>query len=145
MLTSSSIADIEVTKVIAKGSFVNKGYLAVQFQQKLVETVNAMLNNRIARFLRDLNILISFNELSDIVYLFVKLRNEINNCLFFTEFNFLDVNVRHELELSVKTQMTKFWSDTVAFLQKQTLESYNANLEDSVFLIRRIDLFVERV
>jgi hypothetical protein len=145
MLKSSSVADIETTTVIAKGRFVNKGYLAVRFQEKLVETVNAMLDRRIAQFLRDLNILISFNELSDIVYLFVKLRNEINKCLFFTDFNFLEVNVRQELELSVKTQMKKFWSDTVTFLQKQTLESCNADLEDSLFLIRRIDLFIEKV
>lgn len=141
LLRLSSSVDSGVAMTIANGSFINRGYIAVQFHQKLAETINEMLNKRISRFLKDLNLLISFNELSDIVPLFVKLRNEVNKCLFFTELGFLDANVKRELEESVKTQMGKFWNDTIMFLQRQTLEIYNTDLEDSLFLIRRIDLF----
>jgi len=145
MLRVSTSVDNGVAMTIANGSFINRGYIATQFQHKLAETINEMLNKRITRFLKDLNLLISFNELSDIVPLFVKLRNEINKCLFFTELSFLDKNVKHELEESVKTQMERFWDDTVMFLHKQTLEIYNTDLEDSLFLIRRIELFPKTV
>jgi len=144
-LKQSSSVDSGVAMTIAKGSFINRGYIAGQFQQKLVETINEMLNKRTARFMKDLNMLISFNELSDIVPLFFRLRNEVNKCLFFTELIFLDANIKCELEQSVKTQMENFWNDTVMFLQRQALEYYNADLEDSLFLIHRIRLFSETV
>jgi hypothetical protein len=141
LLKLSSSVDNSVAMTIANGSFINKGYIATQFHQKLAETINEMLNKRITRFLKELNMLISFNELSDIVPLFVKLRNEVNNCLFFSEFRFLDIKVKGELEQSVKIQMEQFWADTLSFLQKQTMDYSNIELEDSLLLIRRIDLF----
>lgn len=141
LLRKNSFVDDEVAMTIAKGSFRNRGYIAAQFQQKLAETISEMLNNRITRFLKDLNMLISFNELSDIVPLFVKLRNEVNKCMFFTELSFLEPNIRYELEQSVKIQVENFWNDTIMFLQRQTMEFHNADLEDSLFLIRRINLF----
>jgi len=145
LLKSGSSVDSRVVMTIAEGSFVNRGYIAVQFHQQLAETINEMLNKRISRFLKDLNMLISFNELSDIVPLFTKLRNEVRKCLFFNEFDFLDTSIKCELEQSVKTQVDDFWDNTVDFLQKQTLEFSNADLEDSLFLIRRIELFAEAV
>ena len=141
LLKSSAFVDSRVTMTIAKGSFANKGYIAVQFNQKLAETINEMLNKRISRFLKDLNMLISFNELSDIVPLFVKLNNEVKKCLFFREFAFLDRGIKRELEQSIKMQMGQFWNETVTFLQNQTMEFSNVDLEDSLFLIRRIQLF----
>jgi len=45
------------------------------------------------------------------------------------------------IEESVKTQMIIFWNDTVAFLHKQTVDFFNPELEDSLFLIRRMRLF----
>ncbi|MCX6055115.1 MAG: hypothetical protein NTZ74_09425 [Chloroflexi bacterium] len=140
-LKSCTSLDNEVAMTIVRGSFVNKGYIAVQFNQILAETINEMLNKRIARFLKDLNMHISLNELSDIVPLFVKFRNEIKKCMFFIELDFLDDKLKRDLEKSMRTQMEQFWNDTVTFLQKQTLEYSNSDLEDSLFQIRRLQLF----
>jgi hypothetical protein len=145
LLKSTSSVDNRLAMTIAEGSFVSRGYIAIQFQHKLAETINVMLNKRISRFLKDLNMLISFNELADIVPLFVKLRNEVGKCLFLCKFNFLDENVQLELEESFKVQMECFWNDTILFLQKQTMEYSNADLEDSLFLLRRVQLFVKAV
>lgn len=144
-LKSSPSVDNSVAMTIANGSFVNRGYIAVQFHQKFAETINEMLNKCIARFLKDLNMLISFNELSDIVPLFVKLRNEVDKCLFFCELECLDKKIKQELEQSIKTQMANFWDDTINFLKRQAFEFSNEDLEDSLFLIRRIRLFKEAV
>ena len=143
LLKLGSSIDSSVAMTIANGSFVNRGYITTQFHQKLVETINEMLNKRISRFLKDLNILIVFNELSDIVPLFVKLRNEVNKCLFFSEFHFLDEDVKNELVQSVKTQTEQFWAETLSYLQEQTVMHSNVELEDSLLLIRRLDLFAE--
>jgi len=142
-LKSSASIDSGTIEVITKGAFVYKGYIVVQFQQKLVETVNNMLNKRIGRLQKDLNILISFNELADIVPLFIRLRNEVRKCLFFKELAFLDESFKCELEQAVKTQMGQFWDNTVTFLQKQSYGYSNADFEDSLFLMRRIKLFAE--
>ena len=140
-LKMGSSSDSGIVMTIARGSFINRGYIAHRFQRELADTITEMLNNRTARFLKDLNMLISLNELSDIVPLFVKLRNEVNRCLFFCDIKFLDKTIKAELEESVKTQMITFWNDTVAFLHKQTMDFFNPELEDSLFLIRRMRLF----
>ena len=141
LLKSSSFVDEAVVMTITKGTFVDKGYIATQFNQQLVETINQALNKRISRFLKDLDLLISLNELSGMVPLFTKFRSEIRKCLFFTKLEFLDSSINEEIEQSVKNQMEQLWNDTVSFLQKQSLECSNTDLEDSLFLIRRIRLF----
>jgi len=143
-LKSAPSFDGETAAVIAKGSFENfsgSAYIAGRFCRELTETINEMLNKRVLKFIKDLNLLISFNELADIVSLFIKLRNEVKKCLFFTDLGFLDEAVKKDMEQSVKTQTEKFWDDTVAFLQKQSQEYSNGLLEDALFLIHRINLF----
>jgi hypothetical protein len=140
-LKASSTVDNEFLEAVTGGWFVSSQPIAAGFRQRLAETINQMLNKRILRFVKDLNLLISFNELSDIVPLFVKFRGEANRCLFFTELKFLDADFKRELEQSVKKQTEDFWHDTIIFLQRQTEEFHNAKLEDSLFLIRRIELF----
>jgi hypothetical protein len=141
VLRLDSSVDNNVAMTIANGSFVNRGYIADRFQEKLAETINEMIDKRVSRFLRELDMIISFNELSSIVPLFVKLRNEINKCLFFSDFHFLDEDIKNELEQSVKMQTEQFWSDIMSHLQKQAVIYSNDELDDSLLLIRRINLF----
>ena len=133
--------DHDAVMKIAKGSFISRGYMGTQFQLQLAETINKMLSNRTTRFMKDLNSLISINEILDTVPLFNHLRDEFNKCLFFTELKFLEKNYKRDLEKSVRTQMQKFWNDTVMFLQRQTQQYRNTDLEDALFLIHRIELF----
>ena len=49
--------------------------------------------------------------------------------------------VRSDLENSVKEQMSGFWEDTIKFLYEQSLEFSNSELEDVLFLVKRIRLF----
>ena len=66
---------------------------------------------------------------------------EQERSLFFENLFFLPKNFRKELSESVKTQIQKFWDDTVRFLYEQSLEFSNSELEDVLFLINRIHLF----
>ena len=145
LLKTGASADNGLVAAIGQGTLTTGGYIAAQFHQTLAETINVMLNNRIARFLKDLNMLISFNELLDIVPLFIRLRIEVRKCLFFTGLAFLDRDIKAELERSIREQMAGFWNDTVSFLGRQTIENNNSELEDALFLIHRIELFTEAV
>ncbi|MBQ4557107.1 MAG: hypothetical protein IJA60_05625 [Clostridia bacterium] len=123
------------------GTFCGSEATAVALQKQLVETVNAVLDRSAKRFIRDVNECISFNELLQINVLFRRFKNDVNNTLFFENLFFLPQNFRTELSESVKTQMTRFWNDTVGFLHDQSLEFLNSDLEDVLFLIKRIHLF----
>ncbi len=143
LLKTCSFLDKEVFEIISRGSFVIKGYIAFQFKQKLVDTINEMLNMRIKQFLKELNMYLSLNDLSDIAPLFIKFRNEVRKCLFFLDLDFLDDKFKRDLESSIRTQTEQFWIDTIVFLKKQTLEHTNSDLEDSLFQINRLKLFTQ--
>ena len=55
----------------------------------------------------------------------------------------LDDEFKRDLESSIKTQTEQFWSETIVFLKKQTLEHKNSDLEDSLFQINRLKLFTQ--
>jgi hypothetical protein len=142
-LRESSAVDEGTVELIKNGSFVSSGQMMAAFQTQLMETINTMLNKRVGRFIKDLNRAIEFNELEDIAFLYVKLRNETGKCLFFENLNFLDVGFRRELIDSIKQQVTSCWNSTLRFLRQQSVEYSNSGLEDALFLIYRIKLFQE--
>jgi hypothetical protein len=145
LLKSGVSIDGEVAETIARGSLLAGDRTAARFGQALAETVNEMLHKRIARFLKDLNMLISLNELAELAPLFAKFRGAVRACLFFTGLHFLDQAVREELERSVRTQTERFWDDTVTALRLMSPESRNADLEDSLFLIQRMNVFEKAI
>jgi len=141
LLRLSTSVDSSVAMTIANGSLAGKGYIIEKFHQKLADTITEMLNKRFAWFVKDLNMLLNFNELLDIAPLFVKLRNQLEICLVLTRLSFLEADIQASLALSVRTQAQKFWGETVGFLQRQSVEVDSSDLNDSLFLIRRINLF----
>lgn len=130
-----------VFEAVAAGSFTGTGATNSAMQKQVVETVNAILDKSAKRFIKELNESISFNELSQVDVLFRRLKRDVENSLFFENLFFLPKTFRKELSESVKTQMQKFWDDTVRFLYEQSLEFSNSELEDVLFLIKRIHLF----
>lgn len=141
MMKNGSGADNEVFDAACKGSFVGSDLTKNALQKQIVETVNALLDKSVKRFIRNLNENIAFNELSQTELLFKRLKKDVAKSLFFTELTFLPKSFRNELEDSVKEQMSNFWKDTIKFLYDQSLEFSNSELEDVLFLVRRIRLF----
>lgn len=141
MMKSGSGADTDVFDAVCMGSFVGSDLTKNALQKQIVETVNAFLDKRVKRFIRNLNENIEFNELYQTELLFKRLKQDVSKSLFFTKLSFLPKDFRSELEASVKEQMSSFWEDTIKFLYSQSLEFSNSELEDVLFLIRRIRLF----
>jgi len=127
--------------LLSHGSFDGTGAMLTAFQQQMVDTINTVLNKSVRRFVRDLNECITFNELDHIDVLFKRLKKDINRTTFFLELSFLSSEFKSELYKSISDQMIKFWNDTIEYLQHEAFESFNSDLEDALFLIRRIRLF----
>jgi hypothetical protein len=68
-------------------------------------------------------------------------KRDISNCLFFNNLEFLRDEVRQELHQDIKNKMTDYWQDVILFLHQQTAEVNNDDLEDAIYLIKRIKLF----
>lgn len=141
IMKSGSVAGNEAFDAASNGSFVGNDLTKNALQRQIVETVNAVLDKSVKRFIRNLNESIAFNELPETVLLFKRLKKDVHKALFFTKLSFLPKDLRQELEKSVKDQMTGFWEDTITFLQNQSLEFSNSDLEDVLFLVKRIRLF----
>lgn len=131
----------EVFDVACMGTFIGSDLTKNTLQKQIVETVNAFLDKSVKRFIRNLNENIAFNELSQTELLFKRLKKNVARSLFFTKLTFLPRGFRSELEDSIKKQMSNFWEDTIKFLYNQSLEFSNSELEDVLFLVKRIRLF----
>ena len=125
----------------SKGEFWGSETTLVSLENQMVDAINVVLNRIVKRFLKDFNEYLVFNELSQMDNLFKKLKKDINHVMFFLDLNFLSDDFKKELYNSVSEQMLVFWNDTIDFLQKQANEYYNSDLEDVLFLIKRIKLF----
>ena len=128
-------------EVLSLGSFSGTGAMQAALERQMVDTINAVLNKSVKRFVRDLNECIAFNELSRVDVLFKRLKKDVNKTLFFLNLPFLSSEFKDELYASITGQMTRFWDDTVGFLRQQAMDYSNSDLEDALFLIRRIRLF----
>ena len=141
IMKNGSDADNEVFDAACMGSFVSSDLMKNALQKQIVETVNVFLDKSVKRFIRNLNKNIVFNELPQTELLFKRLKKDVAKSLFFSKLTFLPKDFRSELEDSVKEQMSNFWEDTIKFLYDQSLEFFNSELEDVLFLVKRIRLF----
>lgn len=128
-------------EVLALGSFAGTSAMQAALERQMVDTINAVLNKSVKRFVRDLNECIAFNELAQVDVLFKRLKRDIHKTTFFLELSFLSSDFKNELYQSITDQMTGFWDDTICFLRQQAMDYSNSDLEDALFLIRRIRLF----
>ncbi len=128
-------------EVLSLGTFAGARTMQAAFERQMVDTVNVVLNKSTKRFVRDLNDRIVFNELAQVDVLFKRLKKDIHKATFFVNLSFLSNSFKAELYRSVAEQMTAFWDNMIAFLQQQANDFPNSDLEDALFLIRRIKLF----
>ena len=141
VLKGTNVYSTGVYDALVAGSFTGTDVTKAALQRQIVDSINAMLDNSAKRFIRNMNDSITFNELSQIELLFNRLKKDVKVALFFEPLEFLPTEFRNELSSSVRKQMSDFWNDTVHFLYEQSLEYSNSDLEDALFLIKRIKLF----
>lgn len=141
LMKEQPLSNNGVYEVITFGSFSGTGAMQAALEQQMVDTINVVLNRSVKRFVRELNECITFNELEQAEFLFKRLKKDIHKTLFFMELSFLSGEFKTELYSSISLQMAGFWDETVGFLKRQATEYSNSDLEDAIYLIRRIKLF----
>jgi len=141
MLEKTNAHNFEIYEALCSGIFSGTEVTKAALQKQIVDAINNILDNSAKRFTRNLNDSITFNELSQIELLFNRLKKDIKVTLFFENLAFLPKEFRNELSSSIKKQMLDFWNGTILFLHEQSLEYSNSDLEDALFLIKRIKLF----
>lgn len=141
ILEKTSALNIGIYEALCSGTFSGTEVTIAALQKKIVNVINNILDNSVKRFTRNLNDSITFNELSQIELLFNRLKKDVKVTLFFENLAFLPKEFRNELSNSIKKQMLDFWNNTTLLLYEQSLEYSNSDLEDALFLIKRIKLF----
>lgn len=141
LMKNEPVSGNGIYDMVVLGSFSGTEHTETAMQKQIVETVNAVLNKSIKRFVKRLNECIAFNELSELDLLFNRLKKDTHRALFFNKLDFLPLNFRKELSTSVEKQMNEFWDGTIRFWEQQSIEFSNSELEDALFLINRIKLF----
>ncbi len=127
-------------KTISLGHFHGGKQLMNTFQQQLVDTLNAMIEARVNSFLERTNWCIEFNECEEIVRCFNSLDEQLGDCFFFTEFNFLGSDIKDDLAKSIKNQIDIFLKDFSHFLRWQAIDSSRKELEDVLYFVNRLGL-----
>ena len=141
LLKKPGVHRAEVSEALSVGSFSGSGAMTAALERQMIDAVNAALDADAKRFIREMNNCIAFRELSQTVLLFKRLKKDVNAVLFFEKLEFLPADFREELSASVKKQTSDFWKETVDFLYGRSAECSDPDLEDALFLIRRIKLF----
>ncbi len=134
--------DPEIFSALSRGSFPSMTErIEAPFKEQLCETVNIVLDRGVKRFIKELNESISFNDLSQVDILFIRLKKDVRRARFFESLHFLGEDFIKELTDSLKAQMSGFWNDTVSFLYEQSVEFSNSELEDALYTVKRMKLF----
>lgn len=133
----------EDVQALSLGSFAGTSAMRAALERQITDTVNAVLDRSVKHFARDLNECMLLGEFAQADGLFRRLKREVHRAAFFLELSFLPEAFRAELYRSMRRQITAYWDDTVRFLQDQAMERAESDLEDALFLIRRIQLFSE--
>lgn len=141
LLSSGNVHKTKVYQSLLSASFQGTEVTKVALQKQIIEALNQMLDKSMKRFIRNLNDSIVFQEVEQIDFLFRRLKKDVKVALFFEELDCLPKNFREELSNSIKNQVSEFWKEMIQFLYEQALESSNTDLEDMLFLVKRIKLF----
>lgn len=141
ILRGTNVAGSGVYEAMLEGSFFGTEATKAALQRQIIDSINIMLDRCAKRFIRNMNDSITFNELAQIELLFKRLKKDVRIALFFEKLDFLPPEFRKDLSASIRGQMTDFWNETTAFLYDQSLEYSNPDLEDALYLIKRIKLF----
>lgn len=131
----------EYIEILSKGSIHSNPQMANRFQTHIVNLINDMLDARTRRFIKELDQLMEFNDIGDVVLLFKKFNKEIKQCLFFSRLDCVTAGFKKELATSVEGQTIEFLRKVMNHLSVQAFETNNFEMEDALYQIRKIKFF----
>ena len=112
-------------------------------EKQTAETLEVMLNRCYRLFRKDLTDIEIYNDTGALYTAFQKLAGRFSQCSFFMQMTFLPQEFRTELLDALRKEACSFWEKRITDLRKLCMEEGNSELEDQLYLIRRIRLFRE--
>ncbi len=131
-------------RLLQQGSCRDADAAIAYLEQQLVLTENVMLKRFVREFRRALEMHIAYGEYDGLYRIFERTAKKLEMCLFFVELDFMSVRFREELRESVQESALQFWNSAVEALYRDCIENHQVQLEDQLWMIRRIKLFRER-
>lgn len=139
-IMQNSLIDREEFIFLKNGTCGDIDNVIQYFEIRLVKTINFMIRKYIKNFRREFSLCVDFNDYECIHRHFISFANRINDCLFFTELNFLSRDFRNELLWSVMNETTKIWKSMLDSLYFKCIDGTPV-FEEQMLMIKRIRLF----
>ena len=124
--------------LMEQGELPAGGYIANQFQPRVVQTVDVMLKRYVKRFNQTLKESMEMGDFESIPFLCQRLRKEMEYCYFFRHILFLDDVFVKQLQEEVDTQSAMFWKQVLQEMERIHKESFHTGLEDCIYALKRI-------
>ncbi len=132
----------EELRLLSMGECAASADAVEYLETQLVKTVNVMMRRYIQSFNRELELHLMYNEYENVYRLFASLAGKFSGCLFFMPLQFMSLSFREELRDSVVQETKRFWQLMLDAMYRQCIEQNNTFLEDELYMIKRIKLFV---
>ena len=110
------------------------------FLVRLSDTVSKMLSVCTRWFLREVDRLLSENEIDMTTFLAKRFQKRINGCFFYRNMDFLPAAYIRTLDEGFVNQVEAFWKDFLRQLDTSARESMNPEVEDMAYELRRIKI-----
>ena len=136
----TGIPDTNTFAVLRKGTCPEYEGIKAGMHKLSEASVNAVIANCIKALKRDIARFSDANETVGIHIAFVRFGKRINGCMFFTEMHFLDQRFCDELRHETITQVTRFWSEMLNNIKKDSAARNNLRMAEELFIIKRVKL-----
>lgn len=138
---SSRTVGADEFSLLMQGECVDADRSIEYLEEQLVRTINAMIQRYIHMFNREIDMYASQGDYDGLYLSFCKLAGKFRHCLFFRSLEFMSTDFREELSRSVESELSAFWQRVIRSLYLQCMEQNDFQMEDQIYMIRRIRLF----
>lgn len=112
--------------------------MTAKFHERLLETVNRMMNRATKHCTKRLNEALEDGDFSYIEVIMRRCRRDIDNCRFYRNIPFLQSEFRDELDIQVVKETKRYWDRLKGYLAELIEETESSELYDILYYIKRL-------
>lgn len=120
------------------GELLDKEYTLIYFKEELLEIINYCLKKDISRFIRDMNLLLEFNDIYSVTRKLCLLKKSLYHLQFFKKLSFLDEKFRMELTKSFNENVNDFYYKFRSNIRKKY--SDNQEMIELYYMIQKFKI-----
>jgi hypothetical protein len=130
----------EQAQILQAGNADLSANMSNRFNRDLVAFINTLLKKNVSRFTIRVNYLFEESDLSSVLLLLNRLRNDMEALSFYTELKFIENSQKQAITEQIRAALAAFFLDmTAQFRHRQEPE-----LECVLYYIKRISISIDR-